>query len=374
MRKVILTIAAILFFALPTFGGCTGAQDPVTALVFRSSTGVLVNNACEDRVTGIVTYLGISGAIGLPAGADTQVQFNDAGALAGNAAFTFIKAAGKVVLVPNLDTGTALSVAAHSATQSVTLADFSNTSTVSPTAAFTFRGKGLGAFAVNPIFAAGAQPAIVHIAQESDAPWALAITNKAGAAGEGLFFEQDSTFGSVIMTQNAAGTSQPTLAEEPGSNDTILLFADNSPTNTNANISLVPGGVGTTFANNHIGVLMNAISIVAGDFVLTGWGAAPILALGTEIVDQAGVITITAGAAPAANPTVQFTFHNGAFHDHAFATVAPFCSVSQGSGGTGILADISSTVTATKLTLTFNATPTNASTYVLFWNCLEGSN
>jgi len=99
---------------------------------------------------------------------------------------------------------------------------------------------------------------------------------------------------------------------------------------------------------------------VDGDFVPSGgWGAT---ATATKLggTDQNPKFEITAGGAGiAANPTVAFTFHEGAFSGGGSAPVA----VCNQAGGTGVVADVTYTMSTTVLTVTWHGTPVAASTY-----------
>lgn len=113
----------------------------------------------------------------------------------------------------------------------------------------------------------------------------------------------------------------------------------------------------------------NATAIVAGDFALSaGWGnTATVSAVATGSKDACGEITVTsAGTGQAANPTITLTFKDGTW------TTAPF-PLSKQVGGSGAIADITETATATTMVLTWNGTPSASATYIIRWHCLGGT-
>jgi hypothetical protein len=103
-------------------------------------------------------------------------------------------------------------------------------------------------------------------------------------------------------------------------------------------------------------------NLVAGDFVLTGWGAgATITAIhGSDMVHR---FTITAGTTPTVSPTIQLTFHDGPW---AFAPII-FANM---IGGTGQSSDFQITDGTTIYTLTYNGLPTATKTYIIDVLCI----
>jgi len=100
----------------------------------------------------------------------------------------------------------------------------------------------------------------------------------------------------------------------------------------------------------------------SGNVAITGWGtSAAVSAVGG--FDNTERFTITAGTTPSLNPTIVVTFPDT-------WPVTPICSIQQ-IGGTGVVADLTTgteTTTSTG-TLTWLATPTNASTYIFKLSC-----
>jgi hypothetical protein len=103
-------------------------------------------------------------------------------------------------------------------------------------------------------------------------------------------------------------------------------------------------------------------NLVAGDFVLSGWGAgATITAIHGS--DMAHRFTITAGTTPSISPTIQLTFHDGAW------TNAPVIHASI-TDGTGQVSDIRAARTTTTYTLTYEGLPTGTQTYIIDVICI----
>jgi len=96
-------------------------------------------------------------------------------------------------------------------------------------------------------------------------------------------------------------------------------------------------------------------ALVSGDFVATGWGAGAALSA-IRGADQAFSVTVTAGTAPALNPTLDLTFTDG-----TWTTVPVF--VCKQSAGSDAISDITQSESATVLTLTWLGTPVDTKTY-----------
>ncbi len=101
---------------------------------------------------------------------------------------------------------------------------------------------------------------------------------------------------------------------------------------------------------------------VSGNITPTGWGtgAAVSSVSGDSRAEQ---FTVTAGTSPSANPTLAIIFATS-------FSVAPVCTVQQ-IGGTGIVSDVTQSTlpTTTGVTLTWQATPTSAATYIFSVRC-----
>ncbi|VVB52847.1 Uncharacterised protein [uncultured archaeon] len=130
----------------------------------------------------------------------------------------------------------------------------------------------------------------------------------------------------------------------------------NNATSYNFNVSLNDGTLRRILATK-------GTSLVAGDFVLSGWGTGASVAVTSGSTDTRGQITVTVGTAPAPNPTTTLTFKNGAF------AVAPFAIAKQ-QGGTQPLTTIEESTTTTTLVITFVGTPIVADTVIITWICL----
>jgi len=95
---LVLTLASAVGgagFRLPPGAAPT---SPVNGDLWTTTAGLFA------RING--STVGPYGAGATPAGSDTQVQFNDAGAFAGNAAFTFVKATGLLTVTSHVLTST----------------------------------------------------------------------------------------------------------------------------------------------------------------------------------------------------------------------------------------------------------------------------
>ncbi len=109
-----------------------------------------------------------------------------------------------------------------------------------------------------------------------------------------------------------------------------------------------------------------ATTLVSGDFTLgTGWGSTAALAItNATSKDSAYTVTITTGGSGIAiNPTLQITFHDGAFNNPAGTNPVPVCIQPQ-TGGNDVFANVSvSARSATSYTFTWLGTPTTGKTY-----------
>lgn len=91
------------------------------------------------------------------------------------------------------------------------------------------------------------------------------------------------------------------------------------------------------------------------DFSLTGWGSGASVSA-VRGYDRGHVFTITVGASPSANPTVLYTFANGA------QAVTPVVQA-QIRGGTGEVSDLQVTESTSAYVLTFLGVPIAGQTY-----------
>jgi hypothetical protein len=109
--------------------------------------------------------------------------------------------------------------------------------------------------------------------------------------------------------------------------------------------------------------------LVAGDFALSaGFGStATVSNVVAGSTDMAGEFTITSsGTGQALNPTVTFTFADGAFRNEQGGLWVPLALMSR-NGGAQLTVDFSYVATATTLVMTFPGTPVAAQTYTTGW-------
>jgi hypothetical protein len=95
----------------------------------------------------------------------------------------------------------------------------------------------------------------------------------------------------------------------------------------------------------------------SSDFILSGWGAGATISLITG-TDTAVRFVVTAGSAPSVQPTVTLTYHDGSW-------LLPPMVISQMSGGTGAVSDITSSASPTGVTVTYQGLPLNGQNYII---------
>jgi hypothetical protein len=172
------------------------------------------------------------------------------------------------------------------------------------------------------------------------------------------------TTGALLKLQSGGGfcfvasATNPTGACETGvSRDSAL------------NIDMGTGATGSQTAIVHSKryTVNGATNIALTDFALSaGWGTTASIAItNASSKDAAATVTVTsAGTGQAANPTITFTFHDGAW------AVIPACLLIQ-NGGNDIFGDITGVTTSgTVLAGTWNGTPTATKTYQFLIQCL----
>ena len=104
--------------------------------------------------------------------------------------------------------------------------------------------------------------------------------------------------------------------------------------------------------------------LVAGDFLLTGWGSGASVAITANSIDSRWRITITAGTAPSANPSCRLTYSENVY------PIASFLLVQMGFGGTGALALVVPESTSnpnpafSQCAFTYIGTPSAGATYI----------
>ena len=158
------------------------------------------------------------------------------------------------------------------------------------------------------------------------------------------------------------GTAQNSTAVYPTSGTVVTRDATESLSNKTLPSPVVTG---TAITNRLRASGGNAV--VAGDFALgAGWGSTASLSVAAGSTDAAGQATITAnGSGITANPSVAFTFHDGAFPS------APFVIFARGDGNSPQTALFTAAKGATTSAGTFFAgTPTSGVQYVMVWHIL----
>jgi hypothetical protein len=187
-----------------------------------------------------------------------------------------------------------------------------------------------------------------------------------------LFFGSNSTgmAGNFWDMYESGGSGLFLDASEDGVGNAALALSQAGNDGTFLTNFVTAGSLGFFVKDSHKSTALSRymISMHAGEtpstgnFVLSGgWGS-------TATVDQTfgsdntPKIQITSsGVGQAANPTITFTYKGGAFG----ATANTPVFVCQQLGGTGLVADITSSSTTTILIETYNGTPVASSTYII---------
>lgn len=153
-------------------------------------------------------------------------------------------------------------------------------------------------------------------------------------------------------------------------NGTSMAYGGLAVTPTGSYLTSATGTFGVTIDpadkrvafNRYMITIPAAQTPAAGDVALSaGWGTtASVTAVAGSDNNPRFSIT-SGGVGQGANPTIAFTYHNGAFGATA-QTWTGNCTV---TAGTGAISPITYTATTTVLTLTYNATPVNTLTYVV---------
>lgn len=106
--------------------------------------------------------------------------------------------------------------------------------------------------------------------------------------------------------------------------------------------------------------------LVAGDFLLTGWGTGATIS-SIRGTDTCFVIIVTAGTTPTISPTIVLTYHDGAW------PFAPL-SMAQMISGSGMVSDINTATSTTQLTMTYDGLPVATKTYAIYALSIGGPN
>lgn len=117
-----------------------------------------------------------------PGGSNGQLQYNNSGTFGGVLGTSVTSGTGAILHTASADSATPMAIASHSVTQSATLLDVNNQSSVSKDTPLMVRGRGTGSFTQ------GAGTALFHIAQESQATgfYGWIITNHTADVAKGV--------------------------------------------------------------------------------------------------------------------------------------------------------------------------------------------
>lgn len=356
MRKIILLSLFFLFFsslpAYPQQGNAVIINFPGAPAGSCSPISLGKNSANGDLYTcvaGSWVLVGVAGGGATPGGMDTQVQFNDMGAFAGDSDFTFVTdtvTATNLVVPTNLDLNTA-GVRLSGADGVLTMLGLGNGNDENLTLDFdngdtnqVVLGTGTG------------------------------VTNirMSGSSGLGFSFasgmllaDESSTY--ITMWDNAAKSNVLFRFQANGAFTLAQLgsFSDVIPVCKSSGHVVSSCTSGRVFAGG--------TDHVSGDYALhANWGDMASVAVESDSKDQAFKITVTsAGTGQGLNPTIVLTYKDGTF------TQVPKCLANQ-QGGTGARADVDVSTTATALTLTWLAIPVDTMTYEFAGHCRGVSN
>lgn len=191
----------------------------------------------------------------------------------------------------------------------------------------------------------------------------LGTTNTATITGSKInFFDTAAPFSATNTTVTSS------IIQSPGFTDSqvTLNAASHYALMDDSGISII-GGLGQTLAYKRIGAT-NGSTVVSGDFAISaGWGttASKSFLGGTDGSGFLGILS--SGTGQAANPTITFTFHDGAWASGN----SPNCMVMRADFNTAptnvIFGESSST--STQIVWGFNGTPVAGNTYSLKWYC-----
>lgn len=131
--------------------------------------------------------------------------------------------------------------------------------------------------------------------------------------------------------------------------------------------SLVPMGMATPNESEPVPsgaarFTAQGTSLVAGDFILTGWGSGATVTV-VHGSDMAHRFTITAGTSPSSLPDVELVFHDGPWA----ATPVVLANM---VGGTGQVSDLGIVTTAALYHLTYDGLPIATKTYTFNVICI----
>jgi hypothetical protein len=148
-------------------------------------------------------------------------------------------------------------------------------------------------------------------------------------------------------------------------------------TTTIAATTTVTGGTGVTATTGNLQATagdlvvrrvrpVQGTALVIGDFVLSaGWGATATLVITNESTDTAGMVTVTTGGAgQAANPTITFTYKDGAYSTIPMMVIQ---RVTNGALTDQLTVQFTVSTGLSSATLTFRGTPAGTESYGFSW-------
>lgn len=194
-------------------------KDGITNFItgtITSVTGSAVNESVA--ISAFAVLLPAPPVTTPPGGSSGQIQYNNSGTFGGISGSAVTPATGASTLTAGADTTTPLAIASHSVTQSATLLDVNNQSSVSKDTPLIVRGRGTGSFTP------GAGAALFHIAQESQAAgfYGWVISNHTADVAKGV-----ANLSVIAANVLDNGTSQICGGDPPadgGNNYGCLLF------------------------------------------------------------------------------------------------------------------------------------------------------
>lgn len=154
---------------------------------------------------------------------------------------------------------------------------------------------------------------------------------------------------SQLANQQPIATPQNAVLQNPNGSQSVSNFGLTL-------ISSAPLAVQSAASLNRM-VFNQGTALSNPDFALSGWGSGAAISniTGTDAFCR---FTITAGSSPSTGPTVTLTYHDGTWNNPPFV-------VAHVVGGTGAISDLSQTVTATTVALTYQSTPVSGLTYII---------
>ncbi len=217
---------------------------------------------------------------------------------------------------------------------------------------------------------AGRQQDVIVIDNQSSGPVTIIganVTNSSGETADAIVKLASSGVRLTWAGFNAPNTSPNNYTSFINDAVNFITFAGSAAV---SGTYLPGGGFGSFNLLNLNAQRIKAsygTATVAGDYALSaGWGTTASVTVAAGSDDQRGQITVAAtGTGQAANPTITFTFKDGAWTSSPFYIVKRNDANVLPNEGT---APTSWTQTTTVLTITFNGTPTAANSYVFAYH------